>query len=346
MKLATYKDGSRDGQLVVVSRDLASAHYATHAAHHLRQALDDWNFIAPQLQDLYAALNAERARHAFPFDPRQCMAPLPRAGHWALAQAWEHGLESGPAADPGFRLGAGDGLCGPCDPLVLGAEQLEMDFGAGLAVVVGDLPQRASPAQALDGVRLVLLANAVQLHAGALSPVQRQPVTAFGPVAVTPDELGDAWAQGRLGLTLQTSWNGRRVGIADADEDMRWPFGELLAHLCATRPLRAGSIVGAGTVRQRGVENGARRDWPKGYHAIADKRAFEVQQDGQARTAFLRLGDSVRIEMKGNDGHSVFGAIEQEVVGLPASEPAGAVRPRALPVAEAAPDGGDGTGLQ
>ncbi|MGC3986448.1 MAG: fumarylacetoacetate hydrolase family protein [Pseudorhodoferax sp.] len=320
MKLATYKDGSRDGQLVVVSRDLASAHYATHAAHRLQQALDDWNFIAPQLQDLYDALNAERARHAFPFDPRQCMAPLPRASHWALAQAWEHGLEPDDAADPGFRLAAGDSLCGPCDPLVLASEQLEMDFGAGLAVVTGDLPQRASPAQALDGVRLLLLANAVQLQAAGLSAVQRLPVTAFGPVAVTPDELGEAWVWGRVGLALQTSWNGRRVGIADADEDMRWSFGELIAHLCATRGLRAGSIVGAGTVRQRGVENGQRRDWPKGYHAIADKRAFERAQDGEARSAFLRLGDTVRTEMKDGEGQSLFGAIEQEVVALDRAE--------------------------
>lgn len=314
MKLATYKDGSRDGQLVVVSRDLASAHYATHAAHRLQQALDDWNFIAPQLQDLSDALNADRARHAFPFDPRQCMAPLPRASHWALAQAWEHGLEPAETADPQFRLAAGDSLCGPSDALVLASEQLEMDFGAGLAVVTGDLPARASPAQALDGVRLLLLANAAHLHAQGLSAVQRQPVTAFGPVAVTPDELGDAWTQGRAGLALQTSWNGRRVGIADADEDMRWNFGELIAHLCATRGLRAGSIVGAGTVRQRGVDNGKRRDWPKGYHAIADKRAFEQAQDGEARTAFLRLGDTVRIEMKDGGGASLFGAIEQEVV--------------------------------
>jgi fumarylacetoacetate (FAA) hydrolase len=320
MKLATYKDGSRDGQLVVVSRDLASAHYATHAAHHLQQALDDWNFIAPQLQDLYDGLNAGRARHAFPFDPRQCMAPLPRACQWALGQAWEHGLEPADAADPGFRLAAGDSLCGPCDPLVLAAEQLEMDFGAGLAVVTGDLPQRASPAQALEGVRLLLLANAVQLQVAGLSAVQRLPATAFGPVAVTPDELGEAWAQGRVGLALQTSWNGRRVGIADADEDMRWSFGELIAHLCATRGLRAGSIVGAGTVRQRGVENGKRRDWPKGYHAIADKRAFEQAQDGEARTAYLRLGDTVRTEMKDGEGHSLFGAIEQEVVALDRAE--------------------------
>lgn len=317
MKLATYQDGSRDGQLVVVSRDLTSAHYATHAAQHLRQVLDDWNFIAPQLQDLYESLNADRARHAFPFDPRQCMAPLPRASHWALAQAWEHGLESQEAfTDPGFRMGAGDALAGPCDALVCAAEQLEMDFGAGLAAITGELPQRVTPTQALDGVRLLLLTNAVQLHAPGLAAVQRQPVTAFGPVAVTPDELGEAWSRGRVGLALQTSWNGRRVGIADADEDMRWSFGELIAHLCATRRLRAGSLVGAGTVRQRGVEKGDRREWPKGYHAIADKRDFELAQDGAARTPFLRVGDTVRVEVKGSDGRSLFGAIEQEVIAL------------------------------
>jgi fumarylacetoacetate (FAA) hydrolase len=315
MKLATYKDGSRDGQLVVVSRDLSQAHYATDIAHHLRQALDDWNFIAPQLQDLYNALNTDSARHAFPFDPQQCMAPLPRGSLWAQAPAWEHGLEAHDGNLPPLRFGAADAWCGPCDPLVCTSEQLEMDFGAGLAVLTGNVPARAGPTQALDGVRLVLLTNAVRLHAPALLDVQREFVTAFGPVAVTVDELGEAWLRGRVRLPLQTSWNGRRVGMADAGEDMRWSFGKLLSQLCATRPLRAGSMVGAGPVRQRPVEKGGRREWPKGYHAIADKRAFEVAQDGAARTAFLRRGDNLRIEMKDEAGDSLFGAIEQEVVG-------------------------------
>ncbi|KQP12561.1 fumarylacetoacetate hydrolase family protein [Pseudorhodoferax sp. Leaf267] len=316
MKLATYKDGSRDGQLVVVARDLSIAHYASTIASRLQQVLDDWNFLAPQLQDLSDALNAGRARHAFPFDPRQCMAPLPRAGLWALADAYDAGLPAESAADPGLRLGAGHGLAGACDPVPALSEQQGIDFGAGLAVVTADIPQRASPEQALDGVRLVLLVNAVVLHADGLTAAQRQPHTAFGPVAVTLDELGDAWAQGRLQLPLQTHWNGRRVGMAEAGADMRWHFGELIAHLCATRPLAAGSIVGAGTVRNRGVEGKSRMEWPKGFHAIADKRTVEALRDGQAATGFLRFGDSLRIEMKDADGLSLFGAIEQEVVAL------------------------------
>lgn len=314
MKLATYQDGSRDGQLVVVARDLSMAHYASDIASHLQAVLDDWNFLAPQLQDLYESLNAGRARHAFPFEPRQCMAPLPRAGLWALAEAYDAGLAEAPPADPGLRLGAGHGLSGPCDALVCAAEAWQMDFGAGLAVVTGDLPLRATPAQALDSVRLLLLVNAQQLHAPGLSAAQRQPRTAFGPVAVTLDELGEAWDQGRVRLPLQTQCNGRRFGLGDAGADMRWHFGELLAHLCATRSLPAGSIVGAGTVRHRPDEESGQRQWPRGSHAIADRRAIEAARDGAPASAFLRLGDSVRIEMKGRDGQSLFGAIEQEVV--------------------------------
>lgn len=319
MKLATYRDGSRDGQLVVVSRDLSSAHYASHIANRLQQLLDDWNFIAPQLQQLYEALNAGRARHAFPFDAQHCMAPLPRTGLVALADAYDSDLLAAPPADPGLRLVAGDALAGACDPVRLRSEQLEIDFGAGLAVVTGDVAAGAGPEQALDGVRLLTLHNALCLHAAGLSPVQRHPATAFGPVAVTLDELGDAWAQGRVHLNLQTGWNGRRIGLADAGADMRWHFGELMAQLCAARPLAAGSIVCGGTVRARGVADGARPAWPKGAHALADRRAIELRQDGAASTGFLRLGDSVSVELKGVDGASLCGAIAQEIV--PATEP-------------------------
>ncbi|MFT3718767.1 fumarylacetoacetate hydrolase family protein [Pseudorhodoferax sp.] len=326
MKLATYKDGSRDGQLVVVARDLSTAHYASQIAGHMRQLLDDWNFIAPQLQDLYDALNAGRARHAFPFDPRQCMAPLPRTGLLARGQAW-HGGWPDEAGDPALALAAADGLAGPCDPLPCGAEPWQMDFGAGLAVVTADLPLRASPAQALDGVRLLLLSNAVRLHAEGLAPVQRLPLAAFGPVAATPDEFGDAWDHGRVHLSLRTAWNGRRLGLADTAAGMRWHFGELAARLCATRALAAGSIVCGGTVRSPGERQGGERlRWPHGAHALADQRAIEALRDGQAATGFLRLGDTVHIEARAHDGQSVFGAIEQEVVPVADGAAAAPVR--------------------
>ena len=312
MKLATYKDGSRDGQLVVVARDLSTAHYASHIASRLQQVLDDWNFLTPQLQDLSDAVNAGRARHAFPFDPQRCMAPLPRAYQWVQADAYDGGFGAEPA-DGGLAHAAGGALSAPCDAVACPSEQMEIDFGAGLAVVTGDVALRASAEQALDGVRLVLLVNDMQLCASGLHGAQRRLATACSPVAVTLDELGEAWDKGRVALTLQTSVNGRRVGMTDAGQDMRLHFGELIAQLCATRPLGAGSMVGAGTVRNRPAD-AKRPQWPRGYHSIRDKRTIETLLDGKPQTDFLRFGDSVRVDMKDEDGDSIFGAIDQEIV--------------------------------
>ena len=337
MKLATYKDGSRDGQLVVVARDLSTAHYASHIASRLQQVLDDWNFLAPQLQDLSDAVNAGRARHAFPFDPQQCMAPLPRAYQWVQGDAYDGGFAPEPA-DVGLAHGAGGALAGPCDPVRCLSEQMEVDFGAGLAVVTGDIALRANAEQALDGVRLVLLVNDWRLCAEGLHGVQRRLATACSPVAVTLDELHEAWAKGRLERTLQTNVNGRRVGMADAGQDMRLHFGELLAQLCATRPLGAGSMVGAGTVRNRPADATGRPQWPKGYHSIRDKRTIETLQDGQPHTAFLRFGDSVRVDMKDEEGDSIFGAIEQELVQALEPTQAAAVRGRTALAATDAED--------
>ena len=335
MKLATYKDGSRDGQLVVVSRDLGTAHYATGIAARLQQALDDWNFISPQLQDLYDALNQGKVRHSFAFDPARCMAPLPRACQWADGSAYLNHVElvrrargaEVPASfhvDPLMYQGGSDDFLGPCDPVVVAQEEWGIDFESEVVVVTGDVKMGASPEQALEGVRLVMLANDVSLRnlipdelAKGFGFLQSKPATAFSPVAVTVDELGDAWRGGRLHLTLQTSWNGRKVGMCDAGEDMSFHFGQLIAHLCKTRNVRAGSIVGSGTVSNRGVQGkDGGMEWPRGYGCIAEKRAMETLQDGQPSTGFMRFGDTVRIEMKGKDGHSVFGAIDQEVVPL------------------------------
>ena len=298
MKLATYQDGSRDGQLIVVSRDLAFAHYATGIASTLQQALDDWNFIAPQLQDLYVALNQGRARHAFPFEAARCMAPLPRAYRWVVGSAYRSaaGLAPGQAgATSGWREAAGDAFFGPHEDVLLFDKAAELDFGAGLAVVSGDLPARCSPEQGLASIRLLLLANDWCLRA-LLSPgwggvgglPQAYPATAFGPVAVTLDELGDAWERGRPRLTLQVSWNGRKSGSCDAGE-MDEHFGQLLAQLSRSRGIAAGSVVGGGVVANRG-------------------------HGSESPSAGLRYGDSVRIEAKGRDGLSLFGAIEQTIL--------------------------------
>ena len=332
MKLATYQDGSRDGQLVVVSRDLETAHYATGIAHRLQQALDDWNFIAPQLQDLYETLNGGKARHAFPFDPAQCLAPLPRAYQWCDGSAYLNHVELVRAArgtevpesyfkEPLMYQGGSDDLQGARAPIRGLDPAWGIDFEAEVAVVTADVPLGATPEQGLDAVRLVMLANDVSLRelipdelAKGFGFFQGKPATAFSPVAVTPDELGDAWQDGRVHLTLQTTWNGRKVGLCDAGPDMRFSFGDLIAHAAKTRRLSAGTIVGSGTVSNPGVEkDGGRREWPRGYSCIAEKRAMEQLQDGAAKTGYLQPGDTVRIEMKGRDGQSVFGAIEQVV---------------------------------
>jgi fumarylacetoacetate (FAA) hydrolase len=337
VKLATYKDGSRDGQLVVVSRDLSTAHYATGIADRLQQVLDDWGFMSPQLQDLSDALNGGKARHPFPFDPSRCMAPLPRACQWADGSAYINHVELVRAArsaevpqsyytDPLMYQGGSDDFLGPCDPAIFASEEWGIDFEAEIAVITGDVPMGATPDRALDGIRLVLLANDWSLRnlipaelAKGFGFFQSKPATAFSPVAVTLDELGEAWDGGRVNLTLQSSWNGRKVGMCEAGPEMTFHFGQLIAHICKTRNVRAGSIVGSGTVSNQGVAgSGGRTEWPKGYSCIAEKRAIETIQDGKPGTGFMKYGDTIRIEMRGRDGQSVFGAIEQQVAPLAA----------------------------
>ncbi len=314
MKLASLKDGSRDGQLVVVSRDLAQAHFATGIATRLQPVLDDWNFLSPQLEDLYATLNGGKARHAFAFDPRQCMAPLPRAYQRVDGAAYaphRQRLSIGVTGcdEPWLAQGASDALQGPADDAFFFDAGQEIDFGAGLAVITGDIPMGATAEQALDGVRLLLLANDWTLRRAQAEgrTLHARPLTALGPVAVTSDELGDAWQGGRVRLPLQSSVNGRKLGLPDAGADMDAPFGLLLATLARPRALRAGSIVGSGTV--------SNEDPARGCGCIAEKRALETRDSGEARSAYLAFGDRVRIDMKGSDGQTVFGAIEQRVVG-------------------------------
>lgn len=331
MKLATYKDGSRDGQLVVVSRDLGTAHYATGIAQTLQQVLDDWGFLSPQLQDLYVTLNNGKARHAFPFDPAMCMAPLPRAYQWADGSAFINHVELVRRArnsevpetfytDPLMYQGGSDDFLGPREDVVCPSEAYGIDFEAEVAVITGDVPMGTTADQALDGIRLLMLANDVSLRnlipaelAKGFGFFQSKPATAFSPVAITLDEVGDAWDHGRLHLTIQSTWNGRKVGMCEAGPEMTFHFGQLIAHICKTRNVRAGSIVGSGTVSNKGVEQDGRMQWPKGYSCIAEKRAIETIQDGQPSTEFMKFGDTIRIEMKGKDGASLFGAIDQKI---------------------------------
>jgi fumarylacetoacetate (FAA) hydrolase len=332
MKLATLKDGSRDGQLAVVSRDLSQAHHASGIATTLQQVLDDWNFISPQLEDLYATLNGGKARHAFAFEPRRCMAPLPRAFQWLDASAYPAHVERVRRArgaempanffeEPLIYQGGSDDLQGPCDDALFASTDWGIDFESEVAVVTGDVPLGASPEAALDSVRLLLLANDWSLRnlipaelAKGFGFVQGKPATAFSPVAVTPDEVGTAWRGGRLHLSLESRWNGQRVGLTEAGPEMAFHFGQLIAHVARTRRLRAGTLFGSGTV--------SNQDESRGCSCVAEKRAIEMIQTGAPQTTYLRFGDTLRIEMLGTDGQSVFGAIEQRVmssVPLPAN---------------------------
>jgi fumarylacetoacetate (FAA) hydrolase len=324
MKLATFKDGSRDGQLAVVSRDLTTAHFATGIATRLQQVLDDWNFLSPQLQDLYVTLNQGKARHAFEFVPSLCMAPLPRACQWADGSAYINHVELVRAArksdvpesfytDPLMYQGGSDDFLGPRDDAPFASADWGIDFEAEIAVITGDVGNGATPDEALEGIRLLMLANDWSLRhlipselAKGFGFFQSKPATAFSPVAVTPDELGQAWQGGRVHLPMHVSWNGKKVGMCDAGPEMTFHFGQLIAHIAKTRNVRAGSIVGSGTV--------SNKDWSKGYSCIAEKRCIEQIESGAAKTPFMAYGDSVCIEMKGKDGQSVFGAIEQKVV--------------------------------
>ncbi|MEM5325817.1 fumarylacetoacetate hydrolase family protein [Paraburkholderia sp. JHI2823] len=326
MKLATLKDGTRDGQLIVVSRDLRSAAIADAIAPTLQRVLDDWRFYAPQLAELYDALNAGRARNAFSFDARNCMAPLPRAYQWADGSSYVNHVElvrrargaEMPAefwTDPLMYQGGSDDFIGPCDDIVCASEAFGIDFEAEVAVVTGDVSMGASPDEALRAVRLVTLVNDVSLRnlipaelAKGFGFFQSKPASAFAPVAVTPDELGEHWREGRVHLPLVVHWNGKKVGQPDAGTDMVFHFGQLIAHAAKTRNLRAGAIVGSGTV--------SNKDAKRGYCCIAEKRCLEMIEHGQASTEFMKFGDSVKIEMLDEAGKSIFGAIDQAVAPL------------------------------
>ncbi|MES2352130.1 MAG: fumarylacetoacetate hydrolase family protein [Pseudomonadota bacterium] len=322
MKLATLKDGTRDGQLMVVSRDLKTAQLADGVARTLQRALDDWTFIAPQLEAIYLDLNHGRGRRSFDFEPANCMAPLPRAFQWADGSAYVNHVElvrkvrgaEMPASfwdDPLMYQGGSDDFLGPTDGIALLREEWGIDFEAEVAVVTDDVPMGATPDQAHQRIRLLMLANDVSLRnlipdelAKGFGFVQSKPATSFSPVAVTPDELGDVWKGGKVHLPLLSTWNDKLVGKPHAGVDMTFNFPQLIAHLAKSRNVRAGTIVGSGTV--------SNKDAKRGYSCIAEQRAKEMIAGGEPVTPFMAFGDTIRIEML-NDGKSVFGAIEQTV---------------------------------
>jgi len=326
MKLASLKDGTRDGQLIVVSRDLHTAAIADAIVPTMQRVLDDWIFYAPQLRDLYDELNQGRARNTFSFDAKECMAPLPRAFQWADGSAYVNhvelvrrarGAEMPPEfwTDPLMYQGGSDDFIGAKDDIVCASESFGIDFEAEVAVITGDVPMGVKPEQALKSIRLVTLVNDVSLRnlipaelAKGFGFFQSKPATSFAPVAVTLDELGDAWREGRVHRPMIVHWNSKKVGQPDAGTDMVFHFGQLIAHAAKTRNLRAGAIVGSGTV--------SNKDAKRGYCCIAEKRCLETIEHGSAQTEFMKFGDTVKIEMFDEAGKSIFGSIDQAVAPL------------------------------
>jgi len=333
MKLATRRTGTRDGELVVVSRDLARCVAVPEIARTLQAALDDWRAAAPALEALAAELNEGRLPDATRFDPRQAMAPLPRAYQWADGSAYVNHVELVRRArgatmppefwtDPLMYQGASDQMLGPCDDIVHADEAWGIDFESEVAVITGDVPTGASAADTARHIRLVMLANDVSLRnlipaelGKGFGFVQSKPASAFSPVAVTPDELGAAWRDGKVHLPLVTHLNGELFGRPNAGVVMTFSFPTLIAHVAKTRALVAGSIVGSGTVSNK-EDGGPGRPAARGgvgYSCIAEQRVVETILEGKPVTPFMRFGDRVRIEMFDRAGRTIFGAIDQTV---------------------------------
>jgi len=336
MKLASLPNGTRDGALVIVSKDLSICVSAQAIAPTLQAALDEWDNTAPRLRDLADRLSQGDAPGAQAFESGKALSPLPRAFQWADGSAYVNHVAlvrqargaDMPASfwtDPLMYQGGSDGFLAPCAPIPLADPAWGCDFEAEIAVITGDVAQGCSLAEAEAAIRLVLLVNDVSLRnliPGELGKgfgfFQSKPASAFSPVAVTPQELGLHWRDGKLHLPLRTSLNGAAFGRPEAGIDMTFSFPQLIAHAAKTRHLAAGSIIGSGTVSNRGADGGPGAPISEsgvGYSCLAEQRVVETIRFGAPRTPFLQAGDRVRIEMLAPDGESLFGAIDQVVAG-------------------------------
>ena len=323
MKLASLKSG-RDGQLIVVSRDLSRGVGAYDIAPTLQVALENWASVAPALQERYDALQAGPAEGEFPFDSTAVAAPLPRSYHWADGSAYVTHVElvrkargaELPASfwtDPLMYMGASDAFIGPNDAIEVENEEWGIDFEAEVTVFTDDVPAGVTPEQARGHIKLIALCNDVSLRnliPGELAKqfgfYQSKPQTAFTPVAVTPDELGDAWDGAKLHLPLHATLNGVKIGSPNAGVDMTFDFGQLIAHAAKSRGLMAGTVIGSGTVANQGS--------PDGSCCLAEVRCLETIAEGKPSTPFMSFGDRIEIEMVDAQGHSIFGKIDQDVV--------------------------------
>lgn len=333
MKLASLKAG-RDGELIVVSRDLTRAVKVSSFACTLQQVLDNWTKYEPQLKAVYDALNAGTVEGEFAFNPHDCAAPLPRAYQWADGSAYVNHVELVRKArkaempdsfwhDPLVYQGGSDSFIGACDDIPLGSEDWGIDFEAEIAVITDDVAMGSTPEQAASKIRLLMLVNDVSLRglipaelAKGFGFFQSKPSSSFSPVAVTPNELGDMWQDGRINLPLLVDYNNEPFGKANAAQDMVFNFPQLIAHVTKTRPLSTGAIIGSGTVsNKQDTEHGsAIKDGGVGYSCIVELRTIETINTGKPSTPFMKFGDRVKIEMLDQNGQSIFGAIDQKVV--------------------------------
>jgi fumarylacetoacetate (FAA) hydrolase len=325
MKLGTLKEGGRDGTLIVVSRDLSRAVKASDVAPSLQRVLEDWSGLSPRLEALSERLNAGDAPDAFALDTAKLAAPLPRAYQWADGSAYvvhvelvrkARGVEMPPSfwTDPLMYQGGSDSFIGPTDDIEAADEAWGIDFEGEIGVYVDDVPMGTAPEAARKHIRLVTILNDVSLRNLIPAELNKgfgffhgKPATAFAPVAVTPDELGDAWNGAKLNLPLISTYNGKEFGHPNAATDLIFDFGQLIAHAAKTRHLEAGTVVGSGTV--------ANKDAEVGCSCIAERRTRETIDAGKPSTPFMRFGDRIRIEMLDKAGRSIFGAIDQKVVG-------------------------------
>tara|TARA_R110002096_G_scaffold44306_14_gene119090 strand:+ start:1368 stop:2351 length:984 start_codon:yes stop_codon:yes gene_type:complete len=327
VKLASLKSGGRDGELIVVDRTLQNAVRVPGIARTLQAALDDWQRLAPELESVSADLLDGRLDGVFPFDPCACAAPLPRAYHWVDGSAYVNHVELVRKArgaelpesfwhEPLVYQGGSDDFIGPCDPIVVPSEDYGIDLEGETAVITDDVPMGTGAADADPHIRLIMLVNDVSLRnlipaelAKGFGFYQGKPSTAFSPVAVTPDELGEAWRDGTINRPLTVHLNGERYGEPLCGVDMTFNFHQLIEHVTLTRRLGAGTIIGSGTI--------SNYDRSAGSACLAEQRMLETIEYGKPRTPFLRFGDRVRIEMTDRNGQSIFGAIDQ-IVAAPA----------------------------
>jgi fumarylacetoacetate (FAA) hydrolase len=322
MKLASLKsNASRDGSLCLVNQELTTAFLVPQIAANLQYALDHWHEVEPKLQKAYQQLNEGQIENTFPFDPQQCTAPLPRAYQWADGSAYVNHVELVRKArgaelpanfwtNPLMYQGGSDSFLGPHDPIWVADEAFGIDFEAEIAVITDDVPMEIHHKEATKYIKLLMLVNDVSLRnlipeelGKGFGFFQSKPSSSFSPLAITPDELGSDWDGERLHLPLLSHLNGQLFGQPNAGIDMTFSFPELIQHAAKTRVLRAGTIIGSGTV--------SNKDKSKGSSCIAERRMLELIDYGEAKTPFMRFGDRIHIEMLNQEGKTLFGAIDQ-----------------------------------